>query len=142
MSKHGSYHAFMVPVELRRLLIDQRRDEHAIYLHEKNGPRGFPIVIGIFEATIIDRILKERKSQRPLTHELLLAILAALGGQLLRIEIDAVEDDCYFAKLRLEQNGREHVIDCRPSDGVALALQLDVPILVDEAILTSVGAAE
>ena len=125
----------MTPVELRRLLIDQRRDEHAIFLLEKDGSRGFPIVIGIFEATILDRILKGRKSQRPLTHDLLLDTLESLGAELLQVEIDGMEEDCYYAKLRVRHDGKEQLIDCRPSDGIALALKREVPILVEEMLL-------
>jgi hypothetical protein len=131
----------MVPVELRRLLIDQRRDEHAVYLHEKGGARGFPIVIGIFEATALDRLLKGRRSARPLTHDLLAEVIQRLGGTLVQVEIDRAVEDCYHAKLRILADGREHLLDARPSDALALALALDAPILVDDGVFAAASSA-
>lgn len=131
----------MVPVELRRLLIDQRRDEHAVFLQEVGGTRGLPIVIGIFEATVLDRILKNRPAPRPLTHDLIGAVIAALNASLSRVEIDGFDGDCYFAKLCLTCDEQEHRIDCRPSDALALALQHNVPILLDPEFLHDPGPA-
>ncbi len=125
----------MVPVELRRLLIDQRRDEHAVLLQEVGGPRCLPIVIGIFEATVLDRTLKKRSTPRPLTHDLLGAVLSALKASLSRVEIVGFDGDCYFATLWLTCEEQEQSIDSRPSDALVLALQHDIPILVDPELL-------
>jgi bifunctional DNase/RNase len=124
----------MVPVELVRVIIDERCDEQAIFLRDAKK-REIPIVIGIFEATVIDRLLKERRAERPLTHDLLAEVMRALGGRLERVEIDDFEGGVFFAKLRIARAGAAGVVvDCRPSDAVALALREDVPILVAEKV--------
>ena len=132
----------MVPVELVRVIIDERRDEQAVFLRDEKR-RCFPIVIGIFEATAIDRILKAKKAERPLTHDLLVLVLRALGARLLRVEIDDMKGEVFHAKLALaRENGEETAIDCRPSDAIALALHEDAPMFVEEKILARVGKAE
>jgi bifunctional DNase/RNase len=129
----------MVPVELTRLLIDERRDEQAIVLRDARG-RELPIGIGIFEATIIDRMLQERRPVRPFTHDLMAAVIGGLGAKLVAVEIDRCEGPLFFAKLVLSRaGGGELRVDCRPSDGVALALRMEAAIRVEESILA--GAA-
>jgi hypothetical protein len=129
-------------VEVVRLIIDERRDEQAVVLRDAKR-RAFPIAIGIFEATAIDRILKERKPERPLTHDLIAAILGALEARLVRVEIDEVRGEVFFAKLKLKRaDGSDRVVDCRPSDGLALALRAEAPIYVSDEVLAKVGRAE
>jgi len=125
----------MVPVELVRVVIDEGRDEQAIVLEECGGGRAIPILIGIFEATVIQRLVKQRRAERPLTHDLIPEVIRRLGARLRRVEIDERRGDVYIAKLVIARGEEEIAIDCRPSDAVALALHEEVPILVAEAIL-------
>ena len=132
----------MVECELVRIIIDEHHDEQVIFLREKDGPRVFPILIGIFEATVIDRILKERTAERPLTHDLLCEAIERLGARVRAVSIDDVQEDVFFAKLRLERGDESIVLDARPSDAVAIALHEKVPILVTERVLEKVGERE
>jgi bifunctional DNase/RNase len=50
--------------------------------------------------------------------------------EFLRIEIHDMEQETFYAHVILRANGKEHAIDSRPSDAVALALNRKVPILV------------
>ena len=61
-------------MELSRIIISETNDEQVIVLREEGGERAFPIVIGMFEIFVIDRLLKERPSERPLTHDLLASV--------------------------------------------------------------------
>ncbi len=124
-----------VPCELVRMIVDERCDEQAIVLGDGAG-RELPIGIGIFEASIIDRILKEKRGERPLTHELLAAVIGALGAHLDGVEIDGRRGPVFFAKLVLSRPGDPvRRLDGRPSDAVALALLLGAPISVEETLL-------
>jgi bifunctional DNase/RNase len=125
----------MVECELARIIIDEHRDEQVIFLREMGGKRAFPILIGIFEATQIDRILKERRARRPLTHDLLLDAVKALGGKLAAVRIEEFRDEIFFAKLAIAREGGEVAVDARPSDAVALALMAGAPIYVAESVL-------
>lgn len=135
----------MVACELVRLIIDEHHDEQVIFLRESEGRRTFPIMIGIFEASVIDRILKERSAERPLTHDLLIDVIRKLGGRVAEVRIDDLRDDVYFAKIVIarEAGGGSPVeIDARPSDAIAIALHEKAPIAVAEKILAQVGRVE
>ena len=124
-----------VPMELRRIIISEVDDHQVIILKEVDGDRSFPIVIGIFEATSIDRRVKGMASPRPLTHDLITAVVEQMGGEVQDIVISDLKEHTYFAKLRVRQEGELIEVDCRPSDAIALAVTAKVPIYVAEDVL-------
>jgi uncharacterized protein len=124
-----------VQMELRRIIISEVEDHQVIILREVDGERSFPIVIGIFEATSIDRRVKGMPAPRPLTHDLVVAAVEQLGGEIQDIVISDLKEHTYFAKLRVRQEGELVEIDCRPSDAIALAVTAKVPIYVNEDVL-------
>ena len=124
-----------IQLELKRIIINEIDDDQVIVLNEVDGERSLPIVIGLFEATNIERRVKEPPTPRPLTHDLIVSSIENLGGELQDILINDLRDKTYFAKLRVMQNGELHEIDCRPSDAVAVALAAKVPIYVTEQVL-------
>lgn len=127
-----------VPVELSRILITELGDQQVIFLREKDGPRSFPILIGIAEALAIDRRLKGQSTPRPLTHELLGNVIGHLGGTLERVVVNDIRDQTFIATLHIRQNGRDLEIDARPSDAIALAVGFDTPLFVEEKVFQSV----
>jgi len=129
-----------VPMELSRIIISEINDQQVIYLKEIEGSRSFPILIGIFEATSIDRRVKGFPSPRPLTHDLICSVVENLGGELQDVVISELRDHTYFAKLRVRQNGELVEIDARPSDAIAVAVtcQPPLPIFVNEEVLNDV----
>jgi uncharacterized protein len=106
-----------------------------IVLKEIEGDRSFPIVIGIFEATSINRRVKQEQSQRPLTHDLINSVVELMGGEIQDIVISELKEHTYFAKLRIRNEGELIEVDCRPSDAIALAVTAKVPIYVAEDVL-------
>lgn len=122
-------------MELRRIIISEVEDHQVIILREVEGERSFPIVIGIFEATSIDRRVKGLPTPRPLTHDLVVAAVEQLGGEIQDIVISDLKEHTYYAKLRVRQEGELVEIDCRPSDAIALAVTAKVPIYVNEDVL-------
>ena len=127
-----------VQMELKRIIISEVHDQQVIMLKEVDGERSFPIVIGIFEATSIDRRVRRTPSPRPLTHDLIANVVEQLGGELKDIFISELRDHTYFAKLRIRMNGEIVEVDSRPSDAVALAVTARVPIYVAEDVLGEV----
>jgi len=126
-------------MDLMRIIINEHSEQHIIFLKEVEGDRMFPIVIGIFEASSIDRRVKNQQSQRPLTHDLLASAIEQLGGELQDIYISELRDHTYYAKLRIRHDGEIVEIDSRPSDAIALAVTVDVPIYVAEDIIEEVS---
>ncbi len=127
--------AVPVQMELRRIIISEIHEQQVIMLREVEGERSFSIMIGIFEATSIDRRVKKLPSPRPLTHDLVANVIEHLGGELRDIYISELRDHTYFAKLRIRQNGELVEVDTRPTDAIALAVTANVPIYVAEDVL-------
>lgn len=127
-----------VQMELKRIIISEIHEQQVITLKEVDGDRSFPIVIGIFEATSIDRRVKGITNPRPLTHDLVANSIDQLGGELQDVYINDLREHTYFAKLRVRQEGELVEIDCRPSDAIALAVTAKVPIYVAEDVLGEV----
>jgi bifunctional DNase/RNase len=122
-------------MELRRIIISEVDEHQVIVLKELEGERSFPIVIGIFEATSIDRRVRGLPTPRPLTHDLITSSIEQLGGEIQDIVISDLQEHTYFAKLRVRKEGELIEIDCRPSDAVAIAVTARVPIYVSEEVL-------
>ncbi len=129
-----------IQMELSRIIISEMNDHQVIYLKEVGGERTFPILIGIFEATSIDRRVKGIPSPRPLTHDLIVSLVEHLGGQLEDVLINELKEHTYYAKLRVRHNGELVEIDARPSDAIAVAVtcQPHLPIYVNEEVLEEV----
>jgi bifunctional DNase/RNase len=134
--------AVPVQMELKRIIISEVHDQQVIMLKEVEGDRTFPIVIGIFEATSIDRRVKGMASPRPLTHDLVTSVIDNLGAELRDIFISELREHTYYAKLRIRQNGEMVEVDSRPSDAIALAVAAKVPIYVAEDVLEEVCGEE
>jgi bifunctional DNase/RNase len=129
-------------MELKRIIISEVHDQQVIMLKETEGERTFPIVIGIFEATSIDRRVKSMPSPRPLTHDLVATVIETMGGELRDIFISDLREHTYYAKLRIRLNGEMVEVDSRPSDAIALAVTAKVPIYVAEDVLEEVCGEE
>ena len=131
-----------VQMELTRIIINENNEQQIIFLKEVDGERTFPIVIGIFEATSIDRRVKGLPAPRQLTHDLLANTIELLGGELRDIFISELRDHTYYAKLRIKHDGEVVEVDARPSDAIAVAVTVDVPIYVSDEVLDEVTRSE
>ncbi len=133
-----------VPMELTRIIISEIRGEQVIFLKEVDGERTFPILIGVFEATSIDRRVRDIETPRPLTHDLLVSAVDALGGEFQDVMITELKDHTYYAVLRVRSEGELIEIDSRPSDAIAVAVSCDppLPIFVNEDVLNDVLGQE
>ncbi len=127
-----------IQMELSKIIISEMQDQQIIVLKEVDGERKFPIVIGSGEAYAIDRRLKGILHPRPLTHDLLAAVIEQMGGAIDRIEINNLQDHTFFARIHIRQNGSTVKIDSRPSDAIALGVATQVPIYVAEHVLDAV----
>lgn len=127
-------------MQLTRIIISDIADQYVVYLSEVDGDRSFPILIGLFEATAIDRRVKDDLPPRPLTHDLLKNCIEELGGEIQDIIINNLHDHTYYAVIRIQQDDELIEIDSRPSDAIALSVHYDphLPIYVEESILDSV----
>ena len=133
----------VVQMQLARIIISEISDNQVIYLKEGDGDRQFPILIGFFEATSIQRRVKDdEKPQRPLTHDLIVSIVESLGAEFESVVISHLKQHTYFAQIRLKKDGEIIEIDSRPSDAIAIAVTMDppLPIFVAEDVVSEAGS--
>lgn len=130
----------LVQMELARIIISEISDQQVVYLREVDGERMFPILIGIFEATSIDRRVRGETPPRPLTHDLLRSTIEQLGGKTQDVVVTNLLDHTYYAVIRIEKDGELIEIDSRPSDAIALAVHYDppLPVYVADSVLDEV----
>ena len=126
----------MVQVELSKIIIDEKHQDQIIVLKEKSGERQFPIVIGFLEASSIKMKLSGIEPPRPMTHDLLAAVIEGFEATLDRLVIDKMVNNTFHAKLEFRvKNGKKKIIDARPSDGIALAVRTGASIFVEEDVI-------
>lgn len=127
----------LIEMQLTRIIISEINDNQLVFLKEVGGKRQFPILIGIFEATSIDRRVKKIDRPRPLTHDLLVGAIETMGGELESVVINELSNQTYFAHLRVKHNGVLLELDARPSDAIAVAVTCDptLPIYIKEDVL-------
>jgi bifunctional DNase/RNase len=106
-----------------------------IVLKDAQTDRYLPIWIGPCEADAITVTLQEQEVPRPLAHDLLKTVVTEMGGEPVHVIIHTLRNDIFFARLVIRQNGRTLEIDSRPSDAIAFAVRVHVPIFVDESVL-------
>jgi bifunctional DNase/RNase len=131
----------VIPVQVAKLGLDSVSNTYVVVLQERDGERVLPIWIGRPEAEAIALVIHGVKRERPMTHDLCAALIAGLGATLRRAQVTRVEDSTFYAELHLSRGGAPIVVDARPSDAIAIALRLDAPIFVHEALLGEEGEA-
>jgi len=107
-----------------------------VLLREASGARYLPIWVGAVEATAIAFAQQGVVPPRPLTHDLFRDTLTAVGAELSEIQITDLRDGVFFAELVFQSGIR---VSARPSDAIALALRLGVPILGADSVLDEAG---
>ena len=125
----------LVEVKVQSLGLDRSSNSPVVILEEVEGERVLPIWIGPSEASAIAMQLADMEFSRPLTHDLLVAVLNGLGGSLRKVIITRVEKNTYFAELIIHRNGEIISVDARPSDSIAVALRVDARIFAQDELL-------
>lgn len=125
----------MIEVSVKSLAVDRTSNTPVVILKEVGTERILPIWIGPGEASAIAMQLGGVAFQRPLTHDLLVAIVGGMGGTLKRVLITRVENSTYFAELIIDRDGEVISVDARPSDSIAIALRMKARIFADDSLL-------
>lgn len=112
---------------------------YGLVLAEKEGNRRFSVMIGEPEAQSIALKMNQKKSPRPLTHDLILNILTVFTSSLEKIVIYNMVDDVFYSELYIRKDDSSMVVDARTSDAIAIAVRSDSPIYIRDYILNIVG---
>lgn len=129
----------MIEMAIESIRVSMLNYQRVVILKEKAAERYLPIWIGPAEADAIAVKLQEYQVPRPLTHDLLGNIIGALGAAVSSIIVCDLQNDTFFAKIVLAFNGNQIEIDSRPSDAIALAVRVKVPIFAEETVLDKAG---
>jgi bifunctional DNase/RNase len=124
-----------VEMKIRGLMMDPVTQMPIVVLKDVQGQSVLPIWVGAYEANAIALEIEKVSTPRPMTHDLLKNVLLGLDVQVRKIVVNDLRDDTFFALIWVEREGELISIDSRPSDALALALRVDCPIFVDEAVL-------
>ena len=129
---------------MRELVVESVRvhmlsSQHVVILREAERERYLPIWIGSWEAQSIAMKLQGVEAERPLTHDLLATILDDLDVSVQRIVVSDLADETYRARIVLGRGSEAFEVDSRPSDAIALAVRVAVPIYATEAVLDRAG---
>jgi bifunctional DNase/RNase len=128
-------------VDLVGLHVEADSGAPLLLLREQDEPhRVLPIFIGGPEAASIALALSGRPPPRPITHDLLAALIETLEVQLERVEVTEVRDGTFIAVLSVTGPSGDHRVDSRPSDAIALAVRVDAPLFVSDDVLDEAGA--
>ncbi|WP_262175463.1 bifunctional nuclease family protein [Haloarcula laminariae] len=102
-----------------------------------------PIFVSSDQAQSMQLAIDGEPFERPLTHDLLVEMVAEFGGAIDRVRIDDLSDGTFYAKIDTEQyledRRKEMVFDARPSDGIAIALRVDCPLVVSDEVVDAAG---
>jgi bifunctional DNase/RNase len=129
----------MIEMTIESIRVSMLNYQRVVILKEKEAERYLPIWIGPAEADAIAVKLQEHQVPRPLTHDLLGNIIGALGAAVSSIIVCDLRNDTFFAKIVLSVDGNYIEIDSRPSDAIALAVRVKVPIFAEEIVLEKAG---
>jgi uncharacterized protein len=124
-----------VEMKVKFLTFDSTSNGFVVLLMDLTNKTGLPIWIGPFEANAIAMKLKKIGSQRPMTHDLIHSILGNLESKVIKIVVNDLKENTYYALIYLNRKGDEIVIDSRPSDAIAIALAVDAPIFVSDQVI-------
>jgi bifunctional DNase/RNase len=130
----------IVEVKITGLAMDERTKSPVVLLKEVAGERVLPIWIGENEAKAIALELAGKKFTRPLTHDLLMAVINALHATVDRVVISELKENTFYAVVFTQRNSEFASIDARPSDAIALALRAKVSIFVADELLMEQGS--
>jgi bifunctional DNase/RNase len=125
--------------ELIQVSIDSIRvslvSPHRIVVLKDDDERFLPIWIGPFEAEAINIALQGTQPGRPLTHDLFKSLIAEVGGTPHHIVVADLRDDTFFARIVMDVNSKHLELDARPSDAIAIAVRLGIPIYVVDQVM-------
>ncbi len=129
-------------MKVRGLMFDPYNNTFIVLLRDEEQAEMLPIWVGKPEASAISFALEGVTAPRPMTHDLMKAILDAVHAKVISVVISDLKENTYYAKVHLSYEDSEYAIDSRPSDAIALALRTKAPIFANEDVLRKQASEE
>src|SRR6476646_4474492 len=129
----------MIEMSVEFVRVSMQNYNRVVILKEKESDRYLLIWIGPAEAEAIAMRLGDVQPPRPQTHDLLVNIIDSLGARVSHVLVNDLNNDTFYARIVLDNNGQTVEIDSRTSDAIALAVRTQVPIYAEESVLERAG---
>ena len=129
-------------MKVKGLALDPLSNMPIIILRDEEEKRSLPIWVGLFEANAIALELEKIPTPRPMTHDLIKNILESIDARVVKVEVNDLRENTFFAVIHLQLGSAEIAVDSRPSDAIALALRVGAPIFVDEDVVQKARSVE
>ena len=129
-------------MDVKALILDPIANMPVVILRDEDGSHFLPIWVGVFEANAIALQMEGIATPRPMTHDLLRNLLATIKADVVKVVINKLLENTFYAEIHLEVDGKAMTLDSRPSDAIALALRSSAPVFVEEAVLEKSRASD
>ncbi|MBM4133054.1 MAG: bifunctional nuclease family protein [Nitrospira sp.] len=129
-------------MKVRGLTFDPYSNTFVVILRDEHNVDMLPIWVGKSEASAISFALEGMAAPRPMTHDLMKAVLDEAGAKVISVVVTDLKDNTYYARVHLMSEDSEYSIDARPSDAIALALRADAPIFAKEDVIRQQASEE
>jgi len=129
----------MTEMEVIAVQLEPNSNHPLVWLKDKDQTVFLPIAIGNFEAIAISLALHDEPPPRPISYDLLCAIMDGFDVRVEQVLVSALKDETFFAEITLVRDGESIVIDSRPSDALALALRVEAPVFVADQVIEEAG---
>ncbi|GAA2019738.1 bifunctional nuclease family protein [Nakamurella flavida] len=126
----------MIEMRIIGVRVEMPNQQPILVLTEVNGSRSLPILIGSAEATAIAMHQQGVRPSRPLTHDLLGQVITALGRSVVQVRVVDFREGTFFGELAFDDGT---TVSARPSDAIALAVRVEIPVFVEDAVLAEAG---
>jgi bifunctional DNase/RNase len=135
-----------IPVKLARILRQEKSSHSIVVLLNEQHQMVLPLLFTNIGARLSDIRTcafssDEALSSEPLTGDFIVHILAALGGAIEEISIDALPDDLLYALVQLHTSNGAHTLKARLEDALFLALRLHCTLTVAEDVFNTMGVS-
>ncbi|RMH35326.1 MAG: bifunctional nuclease family protein [Nitrospirae bacterium] len=132
----------LVQMNVRGLLFDPYNNAYIVILRDEENAEMLPIWVGKAEASAISFALERIAPPRPMTHDLMKAILDSIDAKVISAVVTDLKENTYFAKIHLLYGDSEFAVDSRPSDAIAVALRTEAPIFATSEVLHKQSSEE
>ncbi len=129
-------------MKVKNLVLDPLSNMPMIILRDEDDKRSLSIWVGLPEANAIALELEKIPTQRPMTHDLIKNILEAVEARVSKVVVTDLRENTFYAVIHLRLGSTDLTVDSRPSDAIALALRVEAPIFVAEAVLAKAESVE
>jgi bifunctional DNase/RNase len=139
MIKSGKAKSGKIKISVVHSFAVEETDHYIVYLTDIEGRRILPIWVGLYEGHQIAQSLQEGETARPMTYHLMANLLKGLGAEVQEVRIEELKDNTFYAVIKAQNGDMVQELDARPSDAIALALHMDSPVFVSDALMEKVA---